>query len=392
MERNSPSVVFVSNYYNHHQKYLSDAMYRLTGGRYYFIETEVIEQERLSMGWGGEIKPSYVRQTYISETEANACQTIIDNSDVVIIGSAPHELIRNRIKRGKLVFRYSERPLKKGSQLWKYPFRLLLWRMQNYCSSNVYMLCASAYTSADYAQFGMYRKKCFKWGYFPEVKQYDRVDSVIEKKQPASILWVARLIDWKHPELPILIAEKLKKDGYDFTLNMIGNGALEQDVEQLIQMHDLSDRVHLLGSMSPEQVREHMENSEIFMMTSDRNEGWGAVLNEAMNSCCAVVASHAIGATPFLLRDGENGMIYKDGDTEDLYDKVRALLDDQTRCHEYGKRAYRTMTEMWNADVAAERFLTLAGSILNGQKGTDLFSEGPCSRANVLKDDWYYNC
>ena len=49
-----------------------------------------------------------------------------------------------------------------------------------------------------------------------------------------------------------------------------------------------------------------MEKSEIFLFTSDKGEGWGAVLNESMNSACAVVASHAIGSVPFLLKDGEN--------------------------------------------------------------------------------------
>ena len=36
-------------------------------------------------------------------------------------------------------------------------------------------------------------------------------------------------------------------------------------------------------------------------------EGWGAVVNEAMNSGCAVVADHMIGAAPWLIRQGENG-------------------------------------------------------------------------------------
>ena len=37
----------------------------------------------------------------------------------------------------------------------------------------------------------------------------------------------------------------------------------------------------MLGSMTPEQVREHMEESILFLFTSDFGEGWGAVLNEA---------------------------------------------------------------------------------------------------------------
>lgn len=54
-------------------------------------------------------------------------------------------------------------------------------------------------------------------------------------------------------------------------------------------------------------VREHMEDADIFLFTSDYNGGRGAVLNESMNSGCMVAASHAIGSVPFLLEDGKRG-------------------------------------------------------------------------------------
>lgn len=45
-------IVMLSNYYNHHQKFLSDALYTLTGGKFWFIETQNMEIERLQIGWG----------------------------------------------------------------------------------------------------------------------------------------------------------------------------------------------------------------------------------------------------------------------------------------------------------------------------------------------------
>ena len=79
----------------------------------------------------------------------------------------------------------------------------------------------------------------------------------------------------------------------------------------MIREKKLEDCVHMLGAMSPDEVRKHMEQANIFLFTSDRNEGWGAVLNEAMNSGCAVVASHAIGSVPYLIKNGNNGYIYE---------------------------------------------------------------------------------
>ena len=53
-------VVFISNYFNHHQAPFSEAMYRLTKGQYWFIATEKMTEERKSMGWGREQVPGYV--------------------------------------------------------------------------------------------------------------------------------------------------------------------------------------------------------------------------------------------------------------------------------------------------------------------------------------------
>lgn len=386
---NKYSIVFVSNFFNHHQKYLSDAFYELTGGNYYFIETMPISKERLSMGWGGNGNPGYVKQNYTSVSAEKECQKIINDADVVIFGSAPNELMAQRIKEKKLVFRYSERPLKKKLPLYKYPKWLYVLHRLNPFRAKMYLLCASAYTAADYAKFALFGNKCYKWGYFPETKRYEDIEGIISSKKKNSILWVGRFLTLKHPDAAIRTAKKLKENGYRFELNIIGTGAMEQELKKVISDYNLENEVHMLGSMKPEQVREYMEQSQIYLFTSDRNEGWGAVLNESMNSGCAVVASHEIGSVPFLLKDGKNGFIYKDGDEEDLYRKVKLLLDKPDLCRQYGSSAYSTIVNKWSAETAAERFIELAESILSGNNRPDLFNDGPCSKAYALKDNWY---
>lgn len=125
------------------------------------------------------------------------------------------------------------------------------------------------------------------------------------------------------------------------------------------------------------------------MFTSDFGEGWGAVLNEAMNSGCAVIASHAAGATPYLVKNGENGLIYEFGNDEKLYEKLKYLLLNPKEQKRLGAAAYKTISEEWNAEIAAERFLNLTKSILNGEKNPYIYKNGPCSKAEILKNDWW---
>ncbi len=381
-------IVFITSFYNHHQKPLADALYSIIGDDYYFIENESISTERLNMGWGGDERPSYILQSYIDEESAEKCQQIIDHADIVIIGSAPYSMVKTRLKKGLLTFMYTERLYKKGVPFHKLPVHFLR-ALKNYIRfKNFYVLCASAYTAVDFSRMLAFIGKTYKWGYFPSVKQYENIDDLISEKKSSSILWVARFIDWKHPEFALGLAWRLKKAGYDFRIDMIGNGPLEENIKGLIEEKGLSDCVRMLGSMKPEQVREHMEKSEIFIFTSDRNEGWGAVLNESMNSACAVVANSAIGSVPFLMQDGENGYMYKDGDIEDLFEKVKKLLDNADERKRVAKNAYKTMVDEWNAENAARKFVALCEKMLSGEYKPFPYESGVCSKAEILKDNW----
>ena len=369
-------IIFISNYFNHHQKPFSNAIYELLGQEYTFIETAPMTESRKKLGWNRISLPSYVVPYEVFKESREEIIKEINVADVVIFGSAPYSLVKDRIRLGKPVIRYAERPLKKGIQPLKYLPRFIKWHLQYPTKKPIYMLCASAYTASDFAKFGMYKGKCYKWGYFPECKRYEDVRSLVASKKKNSLLWCGRLIDWKHPELAIKIAKMLKNDGYSFTLDIIGTGDMDDKINTMIREQGLSETVFMRGSMSPEKVREFMEQSEIYLFTSDRQEGWGAVLNESMNSACAVVANKAIGSAPFLIRDGENGMMYPDGDIEGLYSKVKYLMDNESERKAISQAAYNTICNEWSAKIAADRLVEL---INNGFKA--IHSDGPCSDA-----------
>lgn len=375
------TVTFFSNFLLHHQTPFCEAMVKLLGDGFKFVATEKIPEDRLSLGYRDlSHETDYAINSYESTEAYERSLNLGVESDVVIIGSAPDVFIEERLKHNKLTFRYQERYFKQGRWRILDPRVFILHYKKDFRYRNklLYMLCASAYTAPDCRFIGCYKNKTFKWGYFPEGKLYDNIDKVIESKAELTILWAGRIIDWKHPEAAIYVAKKLKSDGYKFTLNIIGRGELEDKIKRMITDNGLQNEVHLLGSMSPEEVRTQMEKSEVFLFTSDRNEGWGAVLNESMNSACAVVANGSIGSVPYLIKDGENGLVYKNGNFEELYSNVKYLMDNAVERKNMAKNAYETLVSTWNADVAASRLLKLIECIKNG-KDTP-FTDGPCSK------------
>jgi len=383
-------VVFVSNFMNHHQLPFSMEMVQNPEIEYKFIATDPIPEERTQMGYHDMNKMyDFIVCSYEGKEEYNKAIEFCNLADVVIFGSTHNEFIKTRLKNKKLTFKYSERIDKIKPSFLKLFFRNITVYLNNGRYKSFYLLSASAYAVADYAKAFSYSNKAYKWGYFPEVKRYDDIDDVIQNKKSNTLLWAGRFIDWKHPEAAIEIAKRLKQSGYQFTLNMIGTGYMEDELKNLIAEYGLEDFVKLLGSMPPEKVREHMENSQIFLFTSDRQEGWGAVLNESMNSGCAIIANSAIGSVPFLLNNNENGFIYKDGDIDDLFNKVKYLLDTSDVAKKFGNEAYKTLCNEWNAENAVNRLITLSKEILNGNKNPSIFENGVCSKAERLKDGFY---
>lgn len=371
-------IVFVSNFLNHHQIPLCEELKKHSES-FFFVATE----NNGSQGFQQSTARDYVLD-YAAEREK--CEAEIMAADVTVFGSCPDELIKMRMAENKLSFLYAERFFKRGAWRRFIPRtrKHIKEKAANYKDKNFYVLCASAYLPYDLNFFGFPREKMLKWGYFPAVKRYDDINGLLREKENASILWVARLIEWKHPDASILVAEKLKKAGYNFKLRIIGSGVMEESLKNLIKEKNLCDCVEMLGAMSPEKVRGYMEKSQIFLFTSDRKEGWGAVVNEAMNGGCAVIASSAAGSPRFLIDDGKNGFLYKSGNDKELFCKLKTLLDDKGATEETGRNACETMDTLWNAQTAAERLLHISERIL---KGDDFkrYEEGPCSLAEVVK-------
>lgn len=399
MQKYQAKFIFVSNYINHHQIPFCNAMYELLGGDFIFCQTQEIEAERIAMGWAeGHDLPYLVMY---GENPAEM-QRQIDDCKVVFFGGTDDEsFVQHRLQKGKTVIRYSERLYKSGQ--WKAVsprgLRKKYLDHTRYRKKPVFMLCSGGYVPSDFHIVRAYPDKLLKWGYFPESRSYD-VDKLMAGKKQHSILWAARMIDWKHPDLPVRVAAYLKEKAYSFTMTIIGGGELEAETKALAEELNVMDCVNFAGFQKPERVREYMEQSEIFLLTSDRQEGWGAVVNEAMNSGCAVVANHMIGAVPYLISHGRDGMIYRDGDVGDLCALAERLLLDTELVQSLGRNAYKKITECWNAENAARQLAGLCirqGFLaeedfpgLDAALVKDIPQEGPCSPAPIVAERKMY--
>ena len=403
-------LTFFSNYFNHHQEALCNAFYKRLNADFTFVETEPMEEFRSKMGWERPA-PSYVLRSYESpESEAKA-NDLADTSDVVIFGTAPERYIEKRLEDNKLIFRYSERPLKEGRIKVLIP-RLAKKFYHNHFRNrkkNIHILAASAYCASDYKFLHSYIDKCYKFGYFPEgeklswkelCKLKDETPKLCKLKDeapelckleagsvPIRLLWAGRFLKLKRADLFLKAAAYCRNKGLSFSIVMVGAGEEEERLRALTKSLGLDGITEFRGFLSPEETRAEMERADVFVMTSNFLEGWGSVIYEALSAGCAVIASHAAGATPFLIEDGVTGLIFKSGDQGNLNEALEKLLRDPKEIRILGKAAYDNMQKYWNPETAAERVIELSEGMLKGEAVN--YEKGPLSKSGYLYNNWF---
>ena len=387
-------IAFFSNFLNHHQLPLCMEFCKKEGVKFNFVATEPISQDRLDMGYADMNKEyDFVLRAYENEDCQKEARDLAQNCDIMIFGSAPLSYLNLRMSKNMLTFYFCERVLRKG--YWRRFIPMTYKKIYNaylrYKNKPLYILGASAYTSYDLKLCGFNEKKCFKWGYFPEVRALG-IDFLLKQKRDnkvVEILYAGRLLYLKN----VLDTVKalnllLKKNITNFHFTIVGDGEEKKEIKNYIHSQSLEKYVQVLPFIPAKEVRQYMDKADVYVFGSNFYEGWGAVVNEAMDSACAMIVSHAVGSAPFLIRDGVNGLIYECSNIEQLADKLEQLIVDQDYRREISINGYKTITEEWRPDIAVERLLKLSNILKQDAINNQVFESGVCSATELLKNNW----
>lgn len=382
------TVTFFTSVLNHHQLPFCLEMWKALGNDFTVVTTMELEPQRIILGYKDYSRDyNFCLKMNISEENEKKAYKLSQECDTLIAGVIPEEYIYDRLKKNNLTFRYSERFFKEGFWRILSPRALYMAYRSHfrYRNRDFYLLCASSYAAKDASLMFSYPGKMYKWGYFPEFNELN-INETLEQKyrDKIHILWVGRFINWKQPEHAIQVAKYLKSRNHEYILEFIGEGPVKERIMKEAQQSEANSNILFTGALPPEQIREKMEKSHIFLFTSNKLEGWGVVLNEAMNSGCAVVANRSIGAVPFLLKDGQNGFVYENNKTELLCRQVERLVLDSNLREYLGFNAYNTIAELWNPSVAVNRLLETMEALHSGKAVTN-FSNGPMSKAETIR-------
>lgn len=329
-----------------------------------FINTMALTEERRRMGY--DITSDRVEIFNLNENE-KACRALIADARDVILSGTRFDLVNERIAAGGSVYIAHERLFKKGILKLADP---RTWRIAAFCrsvrSKNVFLLSIGDFAAKDFRRLGFNKDKIFRFGYFPKTAQANPTEAQETISPECRILWVGRMVGFKRPIMALKAAKKLPEG---FRLTMVGDGKLMPKVERFAAQYHVD--VELLGNLPNTAVMELMKNADILLSTSDKGEGWGAVINEGMNCGCAIVCSDSIGCAGTLVNE-KNAVIFPTHSTKAL---VGALLMAKENREELGRNGLSTIINEFNAAVAANRFSAIAGV-----EDKKLFADGICSK------------
>jgi glycosyltransferase involved in cell wall biosynthesis len=152
----------------------------------------------------------------------------------------------------------------------------------------------------------------------------------------------------KGADLAIQAFQRLAADYPHVKLRIVGH--FPDGVPQ--KMASASPQVEVLSAVNHDEMMKMVGEALIVLLPS-RNEGLPRILIEGMAAGRPVVGSD-VGGIPFLIRDGENGLIFPAGDIAALELRLRELLSDEPMRRRMGQRGYElaraTLTEQVYVD------------------------------------------
>ncbi|MCX7698094.1 MAG: glycosyltransferase family 4 protein, partial [Candidatus Goldbacteria bacterium] len=164
------------------------------------------------------------------------------------------------------------------------------------------------------------------------------------------LLFVGKLIKTKNP-LDLLLAYEIiynQKNIKNISLVYVGEGELKKDIEKFIKEKNL-DKVFLVGFQSQKELPKFYSLADIFILPSGL-ETWGLVVNEAMNFDLPIIVSNLVGCGPDLVKEGENGHIFKAGDIGNLIDSILKLINNKNIYGQNSKKIIKNYTYQKSAE------------------------------------------
>ncbi len=170
------------------------------------------------------------------------------------------------------------------------------------------------------------------------------------------ILTVSRLKKIKGIDVLIHAFYSVLKEFRDIELLIIGDGDYRNNLIKIVHRLDLTNKVKFLGNILNDNLPDYYNLSDIFVLPTLAKEGLPWVIVEAMACRIPVIASN-IGGIPNVIKDMENGLLFKTGNVKDLKEKILLLLHNPQLKDKIANNGYETVKKSFSEEIMIEKTL-----------------------------------
>ena len=149
------------------------------------------------------------------------------------------------------------------------------------------------------------------------LRNYIPQASYKERNLVSKFLFVGRLTPVKNLEFLINYFNQHP----ELKLTIVGFGIQEEELRKIA-----ADNVHFTGAIDNKKLPSVYQSHDVFILPS-KSEPWGLVVEEALNNGLPVLVSDKVGCAEDIVKEGENGFIFKYDSLYDLDVAVSKVTD-----------------------------------------------------------------
>ena len=344
-------IAFYLNVLSPHQLPLAREVAKIVGAENFkYVYAEDFLADRKTMGWDDGDVPAWC-----VKGDEDAPELV--DADLVYTGIRCVGLMAKRSAMGKLTAYYSERwfkPIAVMGCLLPGWLRLLSPRYRKMARQMVqllnnptmrYLPCGP-WAAKDIMKIGLRNEQILPWGYFVAPGRFPQGRRITGGR--LRVLWVGRFLDWKRVDT---IIESVGKcfNHKDISLDIYGIGPEEMCLKNMAL--ECGRIITIRPSVPIEDVRELMIAHDVYVLASNEYEGWGAVVNEALEEGMYVIGTKESGAGAAILPEDAK---FSCGDWKRLSQLLKSCAEKKKR----GVLKGQGIGE-WSAENAARRLINL---------------------------------
>ena len=187
--------------------------------------------------------------------------------------------------------------------------------------------------------------------------------SKVKRGNTVKLVTVGRLETFKGHIWGLRTTELLIKNGCDVTYCIAGSGSLEQELKSEVKKRGLEKYIHFRGKVNQSEVKEILQDSDIFLMTSVTDpdygvESQGLVTAEAQ-ACGLPVVAFDSGGVKYTLKDGVTGFLCKEKDIVCFTAQVEKLVRNKSLRKKMSDNAVQFVEENFSENSVLEKWKEL---------------------------------